>query len=158
MRKMLSNKVFLTVSLILAALYAAIAIGQLKAAEETFCIPLGTITLEPPSSVETRRSPVEFPHSVHFSMACQTCHHKWNGESPVVSCQTSGCHDLAELPPQGSPATETARYYKNAFHKQCIGCHKEISAKNKAIAMTAGPAPSKLPASGPTGCIECHPE
>jgi hypothetical protein len=35
--------------------------------EDEMVVPMGTIVLEPPESVEPKRSAVEFPHSVHFA-------------------------------------------------------------------------------------------
>ena len=117
--------------------------------EEVMCIPVRTITLDPPETVEAQRSSVEFPHPTHFAFSCQTCHHQWDGNSQVQSCTTAGCHDL-DTPPEALEKTEaqtvsTMAYYKTAFHAQCIGCHKTIKARNQNTA------------SGPTGCIGCHP-
>jgi hypothetical protein len=41
--------------------------------EDEMVVPMGTIVLEPPESVEPKRSPVDFPHSTHFaSVDCRT--------------------------------------------------------------------------------------
>ena len=134
--------------------------GPAVSAEEEMCVPMGEITLSPLTD-EPERSEVAFPHAVHFSYNCQQCHHKWDLETPITSCGTSGCHDLAELPKddQGrvtADAEQKIRYYKNAFHSSCIGCHKEIKKENlKAEAMQLAGAVIKP--TGPTGCIQCHP-
>ena len=52
---------------------AALVLGQ---SEEEMIVPMGTIVIGPPESVEAKRSPVEFPHAVHFKYECRTCHHK----------------------------------------------------------------------------------
>ena len=134
--------------------------GPVVSAEDEMCVPMGDITLSPLTQ-EAQRSEVTFPHAVHFSYSCQQCHHKWDRETPIASCGTSGCHDLAELPKdeQGRVTTDPQlkiRYYKNAYHSMCIGCHKEIKQHNqKAEAMQLAGATIKP--TGPTGCIQCHP-
>jgi hypothetical protein len=50
------------------------------------------------------------------------------------------------------------KYYKYAYHKKCVGCHKEVKAKRKEMEMSYQVLKEKLPSSGPTGCIECHPK
>jgi Class III cytochrome C family len=124
---------------------------------ETLCIPLGVITLAPPDSVEAKRSEVEFPHSDHFGISCQQCHHQWDGESEIESCTTSGCHDLEEAPSK-EDGDEAILYYKKAFHEACIGCHKEMSAENAKLAKMYQPSDAKAVATGPTGCVKCHPK
>ena len=139
-----------------------VLVGSIAVAEEEMCVPMGEITLSSLAQ-EAKRSEVTFPHAVHFSYACQQCHHKWNGEAPIVGCTTSGCHDLAELPTAKDgkktiDPTEKVRYYKEAFHTSCIGCHKDIAVKNKAAEASGMALSEKLPATGPTGCNQCHPK
>jgi hypothetical protein len=138
---------------------AAIVFGE---SEEEMVVPMGTIILGPPESVEARRSNVEFPHAIHFGFDCKTCHHKWEGPELIQGCMTSGCHDVAVSPVKAGkgsvPKAESIKYYKAAYHQMCIGCHKEIKRQNKALEMSLKKLPSELPASGPTGCWECHPK
>jgi hypothetical protein len=136
--------------------------GTLLVADDEMCVPMGEITLEPLNE-EAKRSEVVFPHAVHFSYSCQECHHKWDNESPIVGCSTSGCHDLAKAPKMedGKPAKDPAlkiRYFKNAYHDMCIGCHKEIKVKNKAMEASKASLGEKLAPTGPTGCNQCHPK
>ena len=133
--------------------------GQVQAQEDNMCIPMGEIVLEAPESVEAKRAPVAFPHAVHFDYTCNTCHHKWSGQEEIMSCSTSGCHDLAVLPKKEERSEEDTilRYYKTAFHKQCIGCHKKIKAENVKMEMSLGEI-AELADTGPTGCVKCHPE
>ncbi len=132
--------------------------GSLLAQEEQMVVPLGTFTIDPP--VEGQRSAVQFPHSVHFNYSCKQCHHKWNGTEPVVGCMTQGCHDLAQLPKKEAnkkiDPDLKMRYFKTAFHKQCIGCHRAIKLNNKKLEMTRAGIDGRLPATGPTGCNGCH--
>jgi hypothetical protein len=126
--------------------------------EETMCIPLGVLSLEPPDSVEAIRSPVAFPHALHFNFACMECHHQWTAEEePIQSCGTSGCHEL-DVPPEPDSGDDAILYYKNAFHNLCIGCHREIKTLNKKVAMTMGSSEKQVKSTGPTGCIQCHPK
>ncbi len=121
------------------------------------CIPLGTITLSPPEGVEAERAPVEFPHSVHFDYSCKKCHHEWTGDAENISCMTSGCHDSSTSLLM-TDEDEDYRYYKTAYHEQCIVCHKEIKEENKKREMSIKGIKGTLSKTGPTGCIECHPK
>jgi len=79
--------------------------------------------------------PVDFSHPVHVDkarIACVTCHHKDKDPQEPEACVK--CHLVKE--PQNN-----ASIAKDAFHKQCITCHKESIEKG----ITA-----------PTKCAECH--
>ncbi len=143
---------------VLITLFVAGSIGPASAEGEEMVVPLGSFSINPPS--EGQRSAVQFPHSLHFDYACKQCHHKWKGDEPIVGCMTQGCHDLAQLPKKeaaekADPSLK-ARYFKNAFHKQCIGCHRKIKLENKKLEMTKAGLEGRLPAPGPTGCNGCH--
>jgi hypothetical protein len=120
---------------------------------DTLCIPLANMTLSPPQGVKAQRSSVEFPHAVHFNYNCMECHHEWKGNTENISCQVSGCHD-ASAPDKEKPY----RYYKTAYHNQCIVCHKEIKEANLKMEMSKKAIQGSLPKTGPTGCSECHPK
>jgi hypothetical protein len=151
----------LVILLICGIIFAGYGISWVAAedAEDTMCIPMGTILIEPPSDVDAKRSSVEFPHSTHFDYTCKTCHHTWDGETPVLSCTTSGCHDLTRSRSEdGKVDPELAvRNYKNAFHGSCIGCHKNIKAQNSQIEKSYS-LTTPLQSSGPTSCNDCHPK
>ena len=136
--------------------------GSLLLADDEMCVPMGEITLES-LATDAKRAEVTFPHTVHFSYTCQKCHHKWNGKEAIQSCTTSGCHDLDKAPVDADGKLSKdkmlkARYYKNAFHDMCIGCHKDIKMKNKAMEAAVSAMGEKLPPTGPTGCNQCHPK
>ena len=157
MHKFISGLLCITIvagwcfSLVMADDKAALDNGQM-------CIPLGVISLEPPETVEAKRSPVDFPHALHFDYACMECHHQWSAtDETIQSCGVSGCHEL-DAPPEPDSGDDPILYYKNAYHVMCIGCHKEIKAVNKKIAMTMGQTGEQLKPTGPTGCIQCHPK
>jgi len=84
--------------------------------EDSLCIPMGGITLEALNDMDAQRSEVEFPHSAHFDYNCKACHHTWDGESPVLSCSTSDCHDQIET-------ENDVPSFKSALHTAGIGCH-----------------------------------
>jgi len=130
--------------------------------QDVMCVPMGVIILKPDASVEQKRSSVEFNHSKHFLYDCRTCHHKWEGNAKITNCTTSNCHDLLNSPKKPTKYlayTDTGiKYYKYAFHESCIGCHKEIKIKREKMAMSFTTHEAKLPETGPTGCIECHPK
>ena len=66
--------------------------------EESMCIPMGTIVIEPPVQTESKRAAVAFPHATHFGYTCNTCHHKWDRKTALLSCMATGCHDAAISP------------------------------------------------------------
>ena len=148
--------------LFVAVVMMVVAWGTLLIADDEMCVPLGEITLASLAK-DAKRSEVTFTHTNHFSYTCQECHHKWTGKEAIQSCTTSGCHDLDKAPvdENGKPVKDKvlkARYYKNAFHDSCIGCHKKIKVKNKAMEASKAALGQKLPPTGPTGCVECHPK
>jgi hypothetical protein len=123
--------------------------------EESLCVPLGTLTIEAPAGVQALRSAVDFPHGQHLELSCVACHHKWTGTAENINCSTAGCHDLTASPDResGLPAH---RYFKNAYHGSCIGCHKSM-VKQNLDAEKANALATVQQKTGPTGCILCHP-
>ncbi len=147
-------------AIIVLALFFLIS-GSAVVAQDEMCVPMGDITIAPLTD-KPQRSQVDFPHALHFSYKCQECHHTWNGQELITGCSTTGCHDLNKSPVDGSgkPVSDPVqliRYYKNAYHQMCIGCHKEIAVHNKRVEATRIGGQTVLP-SGPTGCKECHPK
>ncbi|MGA6926033.1 MAG: cytochrome c3 family protein [Desulfosarcina sp.] len=146
----------------LIGMIACASMGIAVAADEEMCVPMGVIRLEPPASVEAKRASVAFDHSRHFVLTCNQCHHTWEGAEPVTGCMTAGCHDLDTLPRKDDSKVidkdQAFRYYKNAYHGQCIGCHKTMQQEIQQMANTLAGIDGTLPATGPTGCIACHPK
>ncbi len=144
-----------------------IAGGLAAAAEKTevtmdaIFVPVGRLALAPPVGVTPKRSAVAFPHSQHFDYTCKTCHHKWDGNSEVQSCTASKCHDQLSLPAKSKKARadrlEEIRYFKYAFHRQCIGCHREIRIHNEKLERSRKKITEPLQWPGPTSCVGCHP-
>jgi hypothetical protein len=155
MRKMC---VVVLVLIMVGIMGTAMQVAGEDTSDDVMCIPMGSILLEPPESVEARKAFVEFPHSKHFSLDCRACHHQWTGDSQIQNCTVSGCHDLNEMPKKGAKIDKAMafKYYKEAFHSLCIGCHKQMKMENKKKEMSAAILKAKLPATGPTGCVECH--
>jgi len=152
---------YLLLSLVFVFGSITIVVGQ--ETETEMIVPMGIIEIEPPDSVEAVRTPVDFPHSRHFaSVDCRTCHHKWDGSDIIAGCATTDCHDVTVSPTKSENNRLNPdlmiKYYKSAFHKMCIGCHKEIKAQNKQLEASFKELKEKLPPSGPTGCIQCHPK
>lgn len=146
-------------------LVGLLTIGGIVTGEETaddMCIPMGNILLEPPDSIEEPRSAVDFPHNVHFTYTCATCHHKWDNQSAIQGCSTSGCHDLFEAPSKtkaaGTKDELATRYFKNAYHGMCITCHKQIKVNNKKLEASYRTLEKPLPKAGPVSCLKCHPK
>lgn len=132
-----------------------------EATMDAIYVPVGKLALAPPVGVISKRSAVVFPHSLHFSYTCRTCHHKWDGNLQVQSCTVSECHDQLVPPVKNEKlldyGTDSIRYYKYAFHKQCLGCHKEIKTRNSKLARSGKTLKEPLQKTGPTGCVGCHP-
>ena len=150
-----------TVSLILivmtcCATAAVWATESSEGSEGELCVPLGNIEITAVDGVDTKREPVEFPHSIHFGYSCNRCHHKWTGTDQFLNCTTSGCHDLAAKPAKGDE-TPAYRYFKDAFHTSCIGCHKEMKQAILKSTRSNEAMPDNIPGAGPTGCKSCHP-
>lgn len=123
--------------------------------EATFKLPTGTMTLEAPQSADYKAtlSPVNFPHSLHFSYSCQACHHNWDGNGPIKSCGTSGCHEnfWVPKPDQAGAPEKGVKSMVGAFHQACRDCHRKEADQQKA-------AGSKSIATGPVACAGCHPD
>jgi hypothetical protein len=133
---------------------------------KVICAPLKTMILKPPGTIDPKRPPVEFSHSDHLlQYSCKTCHHKWEGGEQISTCTGSGCLG-PDKPPIGAKrkgrtwldfSEEQIKYFKNAYHKQCIGCHKHIKLKNLALLdRTAEGTEPELEPRGPTQCKKCH--
>ena len=79
---------------------------------------------------------VKFTHKKHaetLKIDCLKCHHTWKkGETSGKMCKD--CHK--------AKAEGKALSAKDAYHKDCKGCHDEAKKASK-------PA-------GPTGCTQCH--
>ncbi len=149
--------------LILAVIFGNAMVVSGQSEDETMSVPMGTILLEPPEEVEAKRPSIDFPHSTHFDFNCLTCHHQWELVDPVESCTTSGCHDGVVSPIKAAKeGTDedleelAVSYYKTAYHKMCVGCHREMKSQNKKLEMSGRILKDKLPNTGPTGCNGCH--
>ena len=79
--------------------------------------------------------PVSFSHPIHTEKAkvdCVVCHHKDKDPKQPEKCMP--CHDIKDVKNGAIPM-------KDAYHKNCITCHKEASAKG---------------VSAPAKCNDCH--
>jgi len=107
------------------ALAASLVIGSYAADEKT---GPETVKLK---SLAAVYEPVTFSHDMHSLVAedCAVCHHRSPaGQTPACS----KCHRASlDSKKSGLPGL------KDAYHGQCMGCHKEMNM-------------------GPAGCTECH--
>jgi hypothetical protein len=108
----------------------------------------GTLTEPPYISVlqlpfpgARQKPPVRFSHRVHEArqVACTQCHHEYQGRrnvwregQPVKQCRD--CH--------GSRPQAHRLDLKNAYHRQCKGCHLRLSQQRRQA--------------GPIECQGCH--
>lgn len=139
---------------ILLSLVLASVVSFSSSFADELCIPMGSIELSAPQGVEAKRSAVDFPHSDHFTINCNRCHHTWEYGIEIKSCMASGCHDEETAPKEG----DKIAYFKEAYHKACIGCHKAIQKKNKALELSKKSIDGQLEDTGPTSCVACHPK
>jgi hypothetical protein len=106
-------------------LAVSLVIGSYAAEEK---VGPETVELE---TLAATYEPVTFSHGMHSLVAeeCAVCHHHSQaGQTP--SC--TQCHGVSTASKKaGVPGL------KEAYHGQCIGCHRDIQM-------------------GPTGCTECH--
>ena len=146
--------------LILALIFGNAMVVSGENDDETISVPLGVISLGPPEDVEAKQPPVPFPHGTHFVYTCNTCHHQWEADGPIDNCTTSGCHDGLESPIKAGGGKvdedELINYYKTAYHRMCIGCHREIRAENKQLEKSRRVLKERLSAVGPSSCKGCH--
>jgi Class III cytochrome C family len=135
--------------------------SESKKAVEDMVVPMGIIVLKPPPSIKPMKSSVEFNHSKHFTYDCRTCHHKWEGTAKISNCTTSSCHDLLKAPKKPTRylayTKEGIKYYKYAYHENCIGCHKKLKAQ-KIKKEKSYKTIEKQEQTLPTSCKECHPK
>ena len=108
------------------------------------------IKMDNPIYKKHKKGICEFTHEKHikdYKINCGECHHNDKGEpltklkmgDDVKLCST--CHKGVKKPKgeKLSKKEKIVKYYKDAVHANCIGCHK----KEK---------------KGPTKCKECHPK
>lgn len=114
------------------------------------------ILLDNKSEFTSRQRPaVKFPHLAHMEadIECSSCHHRFkNGENQVddseleegeegIKC--ASCHRRKtgfKFKPELDP---TKRNLMQAYHRMCMGCHRQLKKDNKAA--------------GAVTCGECHP-
>ena len=101
------------------------------------------------------RPPAAFRHMFHISngIECKTCHHRFQGGKNVLDemelqegaegIKCSSCHKDKpgfRFAPDLDP---TKRNLQQAYHRQCMGCHRQVSQEGKKA--------------GPVTCGQCHP-
>ena len=89
------------------------------------------------------RAPAFFTHDRHMEeLDCMQCHHKFeNGKNVLEEDELDGGDAMRCVTCHNSKSSVNAR---DAYHHQCIGCHRDYKKKKKAF--------------GPITCGECHPQ
>ncbi|GAB1409084.1 hypothetical protein MASR1M90_02380 [Desulfovibrionales bacterium] len=135
----------LLISLLCAAFLSLVAAQMICAADA----PGDDLVIKAPEGMKTKekdgkpaplQKAVPFPHSKHVSVECVKCHHKELNGNANAPCTSSGCHDSLEA--RGKENAKDIKLVENAFHDQCIECHKALKKENKPT--------------GPTACGKCH--
>lgn len=108
-----------------------------------------TLTMESKVFDKHKKALVTFNHKKHnvdYKVVCADCHHiyeggknVWQEGTEVKKCDA--CHTEAKAPSgDKSPKEEKIKkYYYDAIHANCVGCHKDQK-------------------KGPSKCTECHPK
>ncbi len=113
-----------------------ISIGMIVGFLLSVLVATGAFAAKDVITFDVPQGKVTFPHKKHAETIvkdCLKCHHTWKaGETSGKLCLE--CHKA-----QAEGKTLSA---KDAFHKDCRGCHDEAKK-------------AKKPA-GPTGCSQCH--
>jgi hypothetical protein len=102
------------------------------------------IPLKAIAGMEMKRPEVPFTHQKHWSdygVKCEECHHAVKAKGGAVpatkTCTDAGCHQATQCNGQTVAAKNKAcPFFEDAFHFNCIECHRAQS--------------------GPTKCAECH--
>src|SRR4030042_5238224 len=90
-----------------------------------------------------QRPAVTFPHNRHveIELPCKDCHHIYeNGKNVLDESRLEEGNQDIHCSACHSP--KSSRNLKQAFHDQCMGCHKRVHKENKKT--------------GPRYCGECH--
>lgn len=94
------------------------------------------ITLETTGSAKPK--PATFPHKLHQdSISCAECHHgmadgkqvPFTEGMEVGKCESCHNSDVLAGKTAGKEKLDT---FKGAAHTNCLGCHKEVAAKDEA--------------------------
>jgi len=115
---------------VLSILFVTIFLGI------TLAYPRNTPEIIMIDILSKRYGPVAFSHRSHAEMVgdCASCHHhSKKGSTPACG----ECHELISVYHYTGAQGETRIGLKGAYHRQCLGCHKEMG-------------------SGPVGCTDCH--
>jgi len=118
--------------LVAAAFVAGMVLTAAIAGEE------GTVVIQN-EYAKRLKNPVTLSHKKHaeqYKINCTECHHAWKKEERQNPQKCGECHKEK----QEGKAIST----KLAYHKLCMGCHKELQKQSK----PAGPT---------TKCNGCHP-
>jgi len=131
----------LLISLICAALLCMVSAPALFAADA----PKDDLVIKAPEGMKSKKGALQkmvpFPHSKHASVECKKCHHTMDKDGgKAKSCVSAGCHDSLEF--RDKDNAKDPKLVENAFHGQCIECHKALKKENKPT--------------GPTACGKCH--
>jgi hypothetical protein len=100
--------------------------------------------LSPPDSgaADGERPAAFFPHDDHMEVLdCMSCHHRFeDGKNVATEDELDGSDEMRCRHCHDENASVNSR---EAFHRQCIGCHRAFDKEGKTA--------------GPETCGECHP-
>jgi hypothetical protein len=120
--------------------------------------------MENPGFEKHTKGIVQFSHKKHFKeygATCGDCHHDDSGQpltdlqegSDVEVAGCAECHSEFQFDPADKKMKKEekiAKYYKEAIHANCIGCHRDHNKEKK--------LKSSDPKAAPASCSKCHPK
>lgn len=92
---------------------------------------------------EKQRPAVPFPHNRHVEagLSCTDCHHVYQDGKNILD-ETNLLEGNQDIHCSACHGPKSRRHLKQAFHDQCMGCHKTYQKGKKKT--------------GPQYCGECH--
>lgn len=129
------------IAVALAALLCALTAVAIAAADA----PKDAVEMKYPGE-RAKYAPIMFEHHAgHLGVegGCVTCHHTWDGESAISTCDTEGCHNDTSRENKREPTSYDSAFHSRKAPNSCVGCHS---------AMLKADASFK----GPKKCNDCH--
>lgn len=122
-----------------------LALGTAPLFSATAKAPGDDYVIKAPEGMQTKegkklQKAVPFSHSKHAAFECVKCHHTMDKDGEIKKCTSAGCHDSKEA--KSAENAKNIKLVENAFHQQCLECHKALKKENKPT--------------GPTACGKCH--
>ncbi len=152
---MKKRSLLIAAAVVMATLFMAAGIYAASAPD--------VIQMQNPGFKKHSKGIVVFHHHKHvaeYGATCGNCHHDDSGQ-PLTDLKdgddVNGCGEchsefgkISKADKKLKKKEKVAKYYREALHENCIGCHKDHNKKNKLR--------RNDPKAAPTSCKDCHPK